>query len=238
MAKKKKEAKGPSSEWMGTYGDMITLMLCFFVALYNPNDVDPVEVQAMMAAISSTTTAGGQSLSTGTLADLGNTISSLPARIRGNALGPTTRRAVSIFAPDVRTNRITFTSDERGLTISLSGDAFFAPGSADLRIDETRETLMRLSRFLSSDDLQGKRFRIEGHTDNSNLESLQWPSNWELSSARAINVLHYLSDYGVEEAQFSVAGYADTRPKFPNDSAESRAYNRRVDIVILDSGDF
>jgi chemotaxis protein MotB len=97
---------------------------------------------------------------------------------------------------------------------------------------------MRLSRFLSSDDLKGKRFRIEGHTDNTNLESLQWPSNWELSSARAINGLHYLSDYGVGEEQFSVAGYADTRPKFPNDSAESRAYNRRVDIVILDSGDF
>ena len=63
-------------------------------------------------------------------------------------------------------------------------------------------------------------------------------SNWELSTARATNVLHYLADFGVNEGQFSVAGYADTRPKVSNDTAEGRAYNRRVDIIILDDGHF
>ena len=69
-------------------------------------------------------------------------------------------------------------------------------------------------------------------------ENSIFPSNWELSATRAVNVLHYLADYGVRENGFSVAGYADTRPKFSNDTAESRAYNRRVDIIILDEGHF
>ena len=109
---------------------------------------------------------------------------------------------------------------------------------AELNISETRETLLRLADFFNSDELKGRRFRIEGHTDNVIANSENYPSNWELSAERAINVLHYLADYGVDENQFSVAGYADTRPKFSNDTPESRAYNRRVDIIILDEGHF
>ena len=66
----------------------------------------------------------------------------------------------------VSSNKITLTSDERGLVITLAGDSFFAEGSAELRIDETRETLLRLAQFLSGADLANRRFRIEGHTDN------------------------------------------------------------------------
>ena len=65
-----------------------------------------------------------------------------------------------------------------------------------------------------------------------------FPSNWELSATRAANVLHYLADFGVDETVFSIAGYADTQPKFKNDTAEGRAYNRRVDIIVLDEGHF
>ena len=241
MAKKKRDPPPPpSTAWMGTYGDMITLMLCFFVALFNPDESDPAAAAAIAAAFQSPSITGGQSLSSGTLADMGNTINSLPSLLKGSMLGPNARRAVSVFSPDVRNNKVSITSDERAITISLAGDNFFAPGSADLKINETRDTLMRLSQFLSSPELKAekKRFRIEGHTDNSPVESGEWPSNWELSAARAINVLHYLADYGVDEKDFSVSGYADTRPKFPNDSAESLAYNRRVDIVILDDGYF
>ena len=66
----------------------------------------------------------------------------------------------------------------------------------------------------------------------------KWTSNWELSAARAINVLHNLTDFGVQEDKFSIAGYADTRPVYSNETAEGRAYNRRVDIIILDDAHF
>ncbi len=233
-----KEPKKASQEWLTTYGDMITLMLCFFVMLYNPTEVDAVQMAALTASIHGDPNAGGQSLASGRLSDLGNTINSLPSLEKGKSLGLSAKRAVSLFAPDVKSNKITLTSDERGLVITLASDSFFKEGSAELNIEETRDTLLRISQFLSSSDLAGRKFRIEGHTDSSPINLEQWPSNWELSTSRAVNVLHYLSDFGADEKQFSIGGYADTRPKYSNETEEGRAYNRRVDIIILDEGHF
>ena len=221
---------------------MITLMLCFFVMLYNPSEVDITQLATITQSLQmreTETTAGGLSLSTGRLADLGNNINSLPAMEKGRSLANARKKAVSLFAPDVKSNRITITSDERGLVITLASDSFFAEGSAALDIDETRETLLRLSEFFRDPELRARRFRIEGHTDDTPVSaSSPYPSNWELSAARAMNVLHYLADFGVDERRFSIAGYADTRPMFSNDTPEGRAYNRRVDIIILDEGHF
>ena len=242
MGKKAKQPEKPSTAWLGTYGDMITLMLCFFVMLYNPSEVDVTQMATITQSLQmqeTDTTSGGLSLSAGQLSDLGNNINSLPSLEKGKSLGLAKKKAVSLFAPDVKSNKITITSDERGLIITLLSDNFFEEGSADLNINDTRETLLRLADFFRSDELKGRRFRIEGHTDNTPVaENSKFPSNWELSATRAVNVLHYLADYGVRENDFSVAGYADTRPKFSNDTAEGRAYNRRVDIIILDEGHF
>ena len=242
MARKKSEPGKPSTAWQATYGDMITLMLCFFVMLYNPSEVDVTQMATITQSLQmqeTETTSGGLSLSAGQLSDLGNNINSLPSLEKGKSLGLAKKKAVSLFAPDVKSNKITITSDERGLIITLLSDNFFEEGSAELNINDTRETLLRLADFFRSDELKGRRFRIEGHTDNTPVaENSKFPSNWELSATRAVNVLHYLADYGVRENDFSVAGYSDTRPKFSNDTAEGRAYNRRVDIIILDEGHF
>ena len=242
MGKKAKQPEKPSTAWIGTYGDMITLMLCFFVMLYNPSEVDVTQMATITQSLQmqeTDTTSGGLSLSAGQLSDLGNNINSLPSLEKGKSLGMAKKKAVSLFAPDVKSNKITITSDERGLIITLLSDNFFEEGSAELNINDTRETLLRLADFFRSDELKGRRFRIEGHTDNTPVtENSKFPSNWELSATRAVNVLHYLADYGVRENDFSVAGYSDTRPKFSNDTAEGRAYNRRVDIIILDEGHF
>ena len=242
MGKKAKEPEKPSTAWLGTYGDMITLMLCFFVMLYNPSEVDVTQMATITQSLQmqeTETTSGGLSLSAGQLSDLGNNINSLPSLEKGKSLGLAKKKAVSLFAPDIKSAKITITSDERGLIITLLSDNFFEEGSADLNINDTRETLLRLADFFRSDELKGRRFRIEGHTDNTPVaENSKFPSTWELSATRAVNVLHYLADYGVRENDFSVAGYADTRPKFSNDTAEGRAYNRRVDIIILDEGHF
>ncbi len=242
MGKKAKEPEKPSTAWQGTYGDMITLMLCFFVMLYNPSEVDVTQMATITQSLQmneTETVSGGMSLSAGRLSDLGNTINSLPSMEKGKSLGLTKKKAVSLFEPDKKTNRITVTSDERGVVITLAADSFFAEGSAELNINETRDSLLRLSEFFISPELKGRRFRIEGHTDNTPVGSdSKYPSNWELSAERAMSVLHYLADYGVDENMFSIAGYADTRPKFSNDTPEGRAYNRRVDIIILDEAHF
>ena len=254
MAKKeKKEPDKPSTAWQGTYGDMITLMLCFFVMLYDPSEVDLTALNQIQQSISVTEESieaavptGGQSLAQGKLADLGNSISALPSAEHGKSLATAKKKAVSLFAPEVKSAKITITSDERGVVISLASDTFFEQGNADLNIDETRDILLKLSKFFQDSELKNRRFRIEGHTDSNpvtpvfdeNGNNVGFPSNWELSTARAANVLHYLSDFGVDEKQFSLAGYADTRPMFSNETKEGQAYNRRVDIIILDEGHF
>ena len=239
MAREKKEAGKPSTAWMGTYGDMITLMLCFFVMLYDPSESDAVMMAELSASLQNNNPGGGISTSPGRLADLGNTVSSLPSVEKGHSLGTAKKKAVSLFQPDIKSKRITVTSDERGLVITLASDSFFAEGSAELDMDETRETLLRLSKFFNEPEMKNRHFRIEGHTDDTPVkEDSKFPSNWELSAARSASVLHYLSDFGVNENNFSITGYADTRPKFSNNTPDERAENRRVDIIILDEGHF
>lgn len=234
----KRQARPATSGWLNTYADMITLCLCFFVMLYEPSEADVVQVQAMQAAITNDASGGGKSLASGTLSDLGNNINELPSMEKGKSLGTAVKRAVSAFAPEIKSNKITVTSDERGLVISLAADSFFESGSADIKIEQTRDALLHVAQFLSQSDLAKRRFRIEGHTDSGDTDQKKWPSNWELSSMRAVNVLHFLTDFGADEKRFSVAGFADTRPFYSNDTAEGRAYNRRIDIIILDEGHF
>ncbi|MCL1815304.1 MAG: flagellar motor protein MotB [Treponema sp.] len=238
MAKKaKKEAKKASGDWIVTYSDMVTLMLCFFVALFNPDDADPTVLQQMISAFNAIgmgASTGGNTITTGKSADLGNTIMELPSLDRGRNLGTAVRRAMSLFQVEVKSNKVRITHDERGVIISLASDIFFAPASAEINYEDSRDILLRLATLLNSQEVAGRRFRIEGHTDSSDTDPAMWPSNWELSSARSLAVLHYLADIGVEESRFQAAAFAATMPISRDDTAEGRMNNRRVDIVILD----
>lgn len=240
MAKKKREASEASGGWIVTYSDMVTLMLCFFVALFNPDELDPAQLAAMISTFNNRglgSSVGGNTLSPGKSADLGNTIMSLPSMERGRLLGTALRKAVSMFEPEVKSNKVKITQEERGLVISLASDAFFNPASARINIEETRDILLRLGSLLNSSETRGRKFRIEGHTDSEVVDpNGPWEDNWDLSTARAISILHYLTDIGVSENRFQVAGFADTMPVSNNNTPEGRAYNRRVDIVILDEG--
>jgi chemotaxis protein MotB len=242
MARKKKESGGGPSgqEWLTTYSDMVTLMLCFFVIMFNPDET----TQAQMEAISTSmriggigALAGGLTLSSGRSAELGNTIMSLPSMEKGRVMGTALRKAVSVFSPEIRSNKVRVTHDERGIVITLASDAFFNPASARINIEATRDILLRLGAYLASDEIKGRKFRIEGHTDAVDIDPTgPWESNWELSAARSISILHYLADLGIDEQRFQVAGFADTAPIATNETPEGRAYNRRVDVIILDDG--
>jgi chemotaxis protein MotB len=156
---------------------------------------------------------------------------------RGRSLGTALRKAVSVFNPEIKSNKVKVTHDERGLVISLASDAFFNPASARINIEQTRDILIRLAALLASEEIGGRKLRIEGHTDNETTDPAgPWQDNWELSTARSISVLRYLADIGIDERRFQVAGFADTMPLSSNDTPEGRAYNRRVDIIILDDG--
>jgi chemotaxis protein MotB len=239
--KKKKEGGGPTGqEWLTTYSDMVTLMLCFFAIMFNPDEVTPastsqIAVSFMARGMGSNT--GGETLSPGKLAELGNSVLSLPSMDKGTSMGTAMKKAVSIFAPEVQSKKMSVVSDERGIIISLASDAFFQPASARINIEATKDILLRLGSLLGSDDLKGRKFRIEGHTDSSGVDPAgPWTSNWELSAARSIAILNYLANVGVPEERFQIAGFADTMPVSTDDTPEGRAYYRRADFVILDEG--
>jgi chemotaxis protein MotB len=236
--KRKKRKQEGAAEWLLTYGDMVTLLLTFFVLLYTTATVDGYRLELILAAFPGLgTMQGGNTLQEGRLAELGNTVMTLPSMEQGRALDEARRNAVSIFQPEIRTQNVRVQEDERGLVISLAGDAFFETASAELNIERARETLIKLSNLLNSEQLSDRTFRIEGHTDSIPVaEDGPWRSNWELSTERALSVHRFLTDYGVTEDQFQVMGLADTRPMFSNDTPEGRAYNRRVDVIILTEG--
>ena len=236
--KQKKCPREGAADWLLTYGDMVTLLLTFFVLLYTTAEIDGYRLRLILAAFPGLgSLEGGVTLQEGRLAELGNTIESLPSMQRGRALDEARRQAVSIFEPEVRSNQVRITQDERGLVISLASDAFFESASAELNIEESREVFIKLSELLQSDAVANRKFRIEGHTDNVPTDPTgPWETNWELSTARSLSVLRLLRDYGVPEERFQVMGLADTVPLVSNDTAEGRAYNRRVDVIILTEG--
>ena len=236
VPRKKKCPPEGAPEWMTTYGDMVTLLLTFFVMMYTTATVDGSKLKLIIAAFSGLgVLSGGNTLQSGQLAELGNNIMTLPSMEKGRALDTARKRAVSQFQPEIKSNKVRITEDERGLIISLAADSFFRPASAEVDIEAARETLQKASSLLVS--LPERTFRIEGHTDSAPTDpDGPWETNWELSAARATNVLHYLVDFGANERQFQVAGFADTEPLADNATPEGRAYNRRVDIVILTEG--
>jgi chemotaxis protein MotB len=235
---KKREEGQPL--WLLSYADLVQQLLVFFVMLYaiSGDTLNTSDLRLILSAFQGLGNyTGGNTLQVGRLAELGHTITRLPSQEVGKSLGRARQTALSLFQPELRTKKVRIKEDERGLIISLAADAFFEPASAVVRIEDSRAALQKVANLLSAPEMAGRKFRLEGHTDNVPTDPKgPYLTNWELSTARATNVLHYLVDFGVDERQFQAAGFADTVPLASNDTPEGRAYNRRVDIVLLSPG--
>lgn len=121
---------------------------------------------------------------------------------------------------------------ERGLIITFVSEVFFDSGKDKVKQDG-KPALQKVSEVLNK-DVPSSEVAIEGHTDNDPIKHSGWKTNWELSSARALAVLHYLvDDCKVKPQRLSANGYGEFRPVAPNDSAQNKQKNRRVEIVIL-----
>ncbi len=120
---------------------------------------------------------------------------------------------------------------DKGLVITFVAEVLFDSGKAKLR----QESLSKLSKVAGvlNTTVADLNIGIEGHTDNEPIKKSGWKSNWELSTARALSVLHYLSEQSVNEPRLSAVGYGEYHPVASNDSRDGRQKNRRVEIVIL-----
>ena len=119
---------------------------------------------------------------------------------------------------------------EGQMVVELATDVLFGSGSANLS-REGKAAIAEVAGLLSS--IQGRKFQVNGHTDNVPIATAQYPSNWELASARALTVLRTMVEAGMPAGRISAASFGDSRPARPNDSPEGKAANRRIEIVVV-----
>lgn len=208
--------------WLISYADLVTLLLALFIVLFASADHKrAVNIASAMAAQFNQGGESSSPASTGVMPGADSLVAVRTAIERTFATNKALRDRAAI--------RIT----ERGLVVSLTEAGFFAPADADMRGDAL-PLLAALAEALRGSDAP---LRVEGHTDSLPISTARFPSNWDLSAARATTVLTYLVGHGIPAARLSVAGYADGRPIADNGTPEGRAQNRRVDLVVLRSNE-
>ncbi len=244
------EFEGDNSDrWLMTYADLITLLLAFFVIMYAMSKVDAKKFEQMSEKLqgefnssslvpqAATTDLGAGVLKIGRLKLVAQRLASpsfgqLKHRVN---IGPATNIPLSsgfddAGSADSSLHEFSVEMNERGLIIHVVESALFKSGQAEMQ-PQARILLDKIANEIA--DLPNQ-IRIEGHTDSLPISSFKFPSNWELSAARATAVVRYFVDsHGFTPARISALGFGEFRPLAPNDTPENRARNRRVDIVIL-----
>lgn len=257
MARKpKKPEKEPNHErWLITYADLITLLMIFFIIMYSMSQINAAKYAAVANSLSLVLSGQAMSVLETQGPSLAQGISGQQMPEGGNK-NPSkqgeleeVKKQIAEFikAEDAKagqkqaqgdqqgangklSDQITVTEQERGLVISFK-EALLFPSGSDVLTAKAHSIIVTVGRSLI--DLPNY-IRVEGHTDNIPISSGKFPSNWELSSLRAANVVHVLNaEAGVPSDRLSIIGYGEYRPLVTNDSEANRAINRRVDIVIL-----
>lgn len=131
---------------------------------------------------------------------------------------------------EIAQGQVTISELKGKLTVNMEAAILFDSGKADVKPDGIAILLKMIPTLKGVKD---KAIRIEGHTDNVPIRSVQFPSNWELSASRAINVAKYLQQQGLDPAMLSAAAFAEYKPVADNDTREGRAKNRRIEITLV-----
>ena len=220
--------RGGHDRWLLSYADLVTLLLALFTTLYAASSLDAGKlgpIESSMRQAFKTPPMVEESVARGPIAPV--TI------VDGQPTGdPLQARLLQELADALRLERVEIQRDARGLVVSLPEEAAFATAKTEMS-EEARAIIGRIAATVAA---APNAIRIEGHTDDVPIRTARYSSNWELSTARASAVVAYL----VEQEQFdptrlSAAGYGEFHPRVANDSAENRARNRRIDLVILDA---
>ncbi|MBC7084086.1 MAG: chemotaxis protein MotB [Bacillota bacterium] len=233
--RRKRSDDGPSRSppWITSYADMTQLLLTFFVLLFAFSSIDAIKFRQAVISLQGALgvlTGGPQLLNPGEMP-----VPKPPTDLRPSGKSEVELEGVkqefqSFLKDQALADDVHLEITERGLVVSFMDKVLFDLGQADLR-PEARRVLSEVAVILRKipNDI-----RIEGHTCDLPIRTPKFPSNWELSTARACTVLRYFIEAaGLAPDRFTAMGYGEYRPKVPNTSEANRALNRRVDIVIL-----
>jgi chemotaxis protein MotB len=152
------------------------------------------------------------------------------AQAQAEARAAQFRKLVTQFKALTDAGKLQVEIRENRMIVRLGDKILFDPGKTDLK-PEGKEALTQVTAVLK--DLQNRNFQVAGHTDNVPIKSKKFRSNWDLSTARAVEVLNYMVGAGMEAKRVSAAGYADQSPVAPNDTPDNMAKNRRIEITLV-----
>jgi len=238
MARKKFDETSDNHErWLISYADFITLLFAFFVVMYAVSVVNEGKYRVFSDALGSAF--GGRASLPRPAIETAAAVISLPnlaAKKRAEALRrererltTLARELTSTLAPLVKEGKVRVTQNSRGVSVEINASVLFSSGDAALNAD-SREALRALAVLLRDDP---HALQVEGHTDPAPIRSSTFPSNWELSAARASAVVRLFIDSGVPAARMTVVGHGSNIPVAANDDPAGRARNRRVAVTIL-----
>lgn len=256
MGRRKKEEDHVNHEaWAIPYGDLVTLLLAFFVVMYAmstinegkyrvlsdslvaafrspPRSPEPIQTGELARSSSSPSVDTRRTmvaLETDILRDLHQSADDMELESARNSIAALSERIEEAMLPLVDAGLIHIRKNPLWIMLEVNTETLFASGSARLAAP-AREIMKSLGEILADGDVE---VRVEGHTDSVPIQTEVFPSNWELSSARAASVVQLFSSQGVAPQTMAAIGYGEHRPVADNATSEGRAENRRVVITVM-----
>jgi chemotaxis protein MotB len=228
--KRQPEPPRGAPAFMLTWGDMCTLLLCFFVMLLAMSTIDPAKFNVAASSF--------QNALSGVLESYPSVMITKDILIPRLGGDEQNKRMAVDAAQRIREavkkegleDAVKVKVTESGIAIKLSDPIGFDIGESEIK-PELIPTLKSICEIINR--VPTTQIRVEGHTDDLPIKSYKFPSNWELSSSRALNVVKFMASKGhIEPSRLSAIGYGEYRPLVPNTSVENRKMNRRIEIFV------
>jgi chemotaxis protein MotB len=243
MAKKHKHEEGHinAERWLVSYADFMTLLFILFIILFSFSQIDAKKYQEVAASLAAEFSGNSK------IAGGGNPVMKMPGAGPNEGTGDLgltaeekEKKALARLSEDIEkyaeekgvSAYINLNYTERGLYISITGTVLYEDASATLT-SPAKEFIKIIADHLKA---LPNHIRIEGHTDNRPINTAEFPSNWELSAARSVNLVRFfIEELSFDPTRLSVAGYSEYRPVASNDTVAGQNQNRRVEIIILNT---
>lgn len=234
MRRRRRQQEHENTErWLISYADFITLLFAFFVVMYAISSVNEGKYRVLSDTLGSAFSNTSRTLepiqigNEGIAGDPGIFDAGMPGSPIGN-LGQIADDFEKVLRPLIDQDLISVSRDENWIEIEINTSLLFVSGSAELESEAT-PVLRRLAGILRQ---YPNPIQVEGFTDNVPISTWVYPSNWELSAARAASVVHLFNRNGVDPERMVAVGYGEYRPVADNTTSEGRRKNRRVVLVI------
>lgn len=222
-----------AAPWLVTFNDVMTLLMTFFVMVFAMSSLDFMKMKSFTGALQSAL--GVLEEGTMTSVALVDSLEDLAAQGGWNVDGEEERESIGAAITDLDAEvGVSVQMSDRGALITLKDTVLFGSGRAEISADAF-PLLDKIAFILKRSSFP---ISVEGHTDNVPISTGRFPSNWELSVARAVIVVRHLCEKGgMPPQRLSAAGYGESKPLVPNDTPEHRASNRRVEIILIKEGE-